>query len=76
LFETRNLPVSGRYSNGYELDIHSVSDGTTYTSSDVNIVTVDVDGKLTAHSVGTANITVTNGVFKATTKVIVKSKNR
>jgi len=70
--ETRQLGVAGIYSDGIQRYIVSSSAGTTYTSNDERVVTVDSEGKVTAHGVGKAKITVKNGKFSATVDVIVK----
>jgi len=70
--ETRQLGVAGVYSDGISRQIASSSMGTTYTSSDEKVVTVSPEGKVTAQGLGNATITVRNGKFSATVKVVVK----
>ncbi|GBE05316.1 bacterial Ig-like domain [bacterium BMS3Abin10] len=70
--ETDYISVSGLYSDGVKRWIASSADGTTYTSSDETIVTVDSEGKVTAQGLGEAKITVKNGNYSATVDVIVK----
>jgi hypothetical protein len=71
-FEERQITVAGIYSDGFNRQITSSSMGTTYTSSDEKIVKVDSEGKVTPQALGTANITIRNGKYSATVKVIVK----
>jgi uncharacterized protein YjdB len=70
--ETRQLRVYGKYSDGVARDISSSASGTTYTSSDENIVTVDTEGRISSQSVGTAKIVVRNGNFSSQIEVVVK----
>jgi len=70
--EERQITVAGIYSDGFNRQITSSSMGTTYTSSDEKIVKVDSEGKVTPQALGTANITIRNGKYSATVKVIVK----
>jgi hypothetical protein len=70
--ETRQLRVYGKYSDGVERDISSATAGTTYTSGDEKIVTVDNEGRISSQNVGTANITVRNGTKSAEVRVVVK----
>ena len=49
------------------------SNGTTYASSDQNVVTVDKEGKVTAQGIGEAKIIVRNGKYSAEVKVVVKA---
>jgi len=70
--ETRQLGVAGIYSDGVSRQLASSAMGTTYISSDEKIATVSPEGKVTAQGVGTATITVRNGKYSTTVKVIVK----
>ena len=51
-----NLCVKGLYSDGVTRDVTDA----TFSSSDPLVVSVDGDGKIQAHKVGTATITVSN----------------
>lgn len=70
--ETNQLYFQGMYSDGVKRKIASSASGTTYTSSDVTIVKVDTEGKMTAQGIGRAKITVKNGNHSATVIVVVK----
>jgi hypothetical protein len=70
--ETRQLGVAGIYSDGVSRQLTSSAMGTTYTSSDEKVTTVSPEGKATAQGLGTATITVRNGKYSATVKVVVK----
>jgi hypothetical protein len=63
--ESRQLSVTGSYSDGVKREITSSASGTIYTSSDETIVTVSKDGKVTARGLGEAKITVRNGKYSA-----------
>lgn len=69
--ETEYISVGGIYSDGVKRNISDASDGTTYTSSDEKVVTVDSEGNLKAQGIGKTTITVRNGKFSATVKVTV-----
>jgi hypothetical protein len=71
-YEARSIGVSGLYSDGVNRHIASSADGTIYASSDEKVVTVDEEGNVTAQGLGTATITVRNGKYSATAKVVVK----
>jgi hypothetical protein len=71
IFETKSLGVGGMYSDGVERNITSSQRGTTYTSSNEKVVTVSLNGKVTAQSIGMAKIIVRNGKFSADVEVIV-----
>jgi len=72
-YETTSIGVFGIYSDGVKREeITSSVSGTTYTSSDENIVKVDKEGKVTAQGIGKAKITVRNGSYSAVVDVIVK----
>ena len=70
--ESRQLRVDGIYSDGVERDLTSSSAGTTYTSSNEKIVTVNSEGKMKAQGIGEAKITVRNGKYSAQVDVVVK----
>jgi hypothetical protein len=72
-YETEQLRVEGQYSDSVERDISS-SMGTTYTSSDEKVATVDAEGLVTAHAPGTARITIKNGKHELTVEALVKEK--
>ncbi len=71
-YEKAELSVYGNYSDDVERDLTSSSSGTTYTSSDEKVATVDKEGKVTAQGIGKAKITVKNGKYSAMVDVIVK----
>jgi hypothetical protein len=71
-YETEQLSVHGQYSDDVTREITSSASGTTYTSSNEKVVTVSSEGKVTAHEIGEANITVRNGKYNETIKVKVK----
>jgi len=54
---TQQLTVTGRYTDGTQLDLTS---GTTYATSDATIATVSAGGLVTAVAPGAATITATN----------------
>src|SRR4029079_15241334 len=58
--ETQTVRTLARFSDGTSFDA-AIGLGTTFTTSDANIVTVDSNGVLTAVGAGTATITVKNG---------------
>lgn len=70
--ELDQISVAGLYSDGVKRQITPAATGTTYVSSDENIVTVDSEGKLTSKGLGRAKITVRNGKYTAEVKVVVK----
>jgi hypothetical protein len=72
MIETDQVSVAGVYSDGVSRLITSSAFGTTYASSDEKIVTVDSEGKLTAKGLGRAAITVKNGKYSATVKLVVR----
>ncbi len=71
-YETRQLSVHGRYSDNVNRELTPSSSGTTYTSSNEQVVTVSAEGKLTAKGIGRAKITVRNGQYSAVVDVVVK----
>lgn len=70
--ETRSIGVGGMYSDGVKRGLTSSSKGTTYTSSNEKAVTVDAEGNVKAQGLGGATITVKNGKYSTTVKVVVK----
>lgn len=70
--ESRQLHLDGLYSDGVERDLTSSTSGTTYTSSNEQVVSVSAEGKLTAKGIGRAKITVRNGQYSAIVDVVVK----
>lgn len=56
---TPYIYVDGIYSDGITRDL-SEDIGTTYVSSDPSVVSIDSEGKVKAHKVGQAKITVSN----------------
>ncbi len=72
---TKTLTVSGRFSDGVEREVTTFP-GTTFQSSNEEIVTVDGNGLMQAVGAGDAEITVRNGELKAVRDVIVKQKSR
>jgi hypothetical protein len=73
-YETEQLRIKGQYSDGITREVSSLSMGTTYTSSDEKVATVDGEGLVTAHALGTARITIKNGEHELTVEAIVKEK--
>ena len=71
---TERLRISGIYSDGEEREISASVLGTTYTSSDKNIATVDSEGTVVAQKVGRARITVRNAGKEASADVIIVAK--
>jgi hypothetical protein len=67
---SRQLRVEGKYSDGVERDLTSSTSGTTYTSSNNKIVTVNSEGKMTAQAIGEAKITVRNGKYSAQVDIV------
>jgi len=57
---TDEIYVAGSYPGGLTLDLTSSASGTTYTSSNIKVLTVDTEGNVTATGFGTAVVTVAN----------------
>lgn len=74
LTQKRQIYIQGIYSDGVERDLEKGETGTTYTSSNEKIVTVNADGLATAIGAGTAQITVRNGDKKLVIDVVVQPK--
>ena len=67
------LRVTGRFTDDVERDVTSGSAGTTYTSTDPAVATVDAGGTVTAVAAGQALIEVRNGDAVAVAEVAVVS---
>ena len=76
VLKTKEIGVGGVYSDGVKRSIKGSSFGTTYQSSDENVVTVDAEGVLHAIAAGKATITIKNGGKTAKTQVEVRAKTR
>lgn len=61
LTETVQLTVLATLADGSVQDVTSTSDWTTYRVSNPDVITVDENGLATAHTLGTAFVTTTNG---------------
>jgi len=70
--ESRQLSVSGIYSDKVKRKLTTSASGTTYTSSNEKVVTVNSEGKITSQGFGNAKITVRNGKLSADVEVVVK----
>ena len=71
-YETEQLSVYGRYSDNINRELTSSASGTTYSSSNEQVVTVSPEGKVTAKGIGNAKIIVSNEDYSATVDVVVK----
>jgi hypothetical protein len=69
----RKLYVLGQFSDGVERDV-SATFGTTYTSNDEEVATVDSEGLISARGVGTAKIKVENGNFELVVNATVRPR--
>ncbi|TKB23975.1 DUF1080 domain-containing protein [Desulfopila sp. IMCC35006] len=69
--ETRQLQVSGQYSDGSTSDLTSNA-ATIYQTSNANIANVDAGGLITAFQDGFISVTVQNGTFTTTVPVTVQ----
>ncbi|HEX7183162.1 MAG TPA: Ig-like domain-containing protein [Thermoanaerobaculia bacterium] len=67
------LRVTGRFADDVERDVTSAAAGTTYTSTDPAVATVDAEGNVTAVTAGRALIEVRNGDAAAMAEVAVVS---
>jgi hypothetical protein len=74
LIENDQIYLKGVYSDGVVRDVWSASSGTTYTSSDEKVVTVNPDGLVTARGPGKARITALNGGKKLFLDAFVELK--
>lgn len=62
---TSRVYVTGNYNGGVQLDLTSSVTGTTYQSSNTNVLTVDTEGNIQAKAFGTAVVTAQNSGLKA-----------
>ncbi|MCK5603356.1 Ig-like domain-containing protein [Candidatus Pacearchaeota archaeon] len=70
--EQMHITVKGKYSDGVERYITDGNKGTTYQSSNVNIVTVGVNGTAKIQGVGKATITASNAGLTVNIPVAVE----
>ncbi len=68
---TQAVTVMGTYDDGVERDLTPASLGTTYETSDPEVATVDAEGVVTGHRVGSTIITATNGAHMGAADVVV-----
>jgi hypothetical protein len=74
LGQKRQIYIKGSYSDGVERDLRLGQTGTTYASSNENIIKIDADGLATAMAAGNAQVTVMNGDKKLVLDGVVKPK--
>ena len=72
--EHENLQVIGEFPDGTVRFVSKEMFGTTYRSGDEQIVTVDVNGLVTAVGLGETTIQVRNGERETQAQIIVRSK--
>jgi len=70
---TQQLYLTGGYSDGSEFDISPAVMGTTWTSSNPSVLTVDANGNVTLLTTGTAVVTATNGGFTDWASFVVEN---
>jgi chorismate synthase len=76
ILKTKEIGVAGVFSDGVRRSIKGSSFGTTYQSSNQDVVTVDSEGVLHAIGIGKAIITIRNGDQTAKTDIEVRAKAR
>lgn len=69
--QTVQLDVSGIFSDGTMDDVHLRTDGSTYVTTNPNVISVDSAGLVTAIDLGVAFVTVTNQGSTSTTGMTV-----
>ncbi len=69
---SERISVHGEYAGGVERVLSSAAAGTTFRSSNPDVLTVDADGKVTTVARGTAVVTVENSGVKATAVFVVE----
>lgn len=67
------IEVEGNYPGGLTLDLRSSVTGTTYSSSNTAVLTVDANGNVQATAFGTAVVTVRNGALTAYVNFVVEN---
>lgn len=72
LGQNKKLYIKGKFSDGVERDLSAAQTGTTYTSSNEKIVTVNADGLASAKGPGKAQITIRNNDRKLIVDAIVE----
>jgi hypothetical protein len=70
---TASIYVTGSYANNVALNLTSSVTGTTYSSSNKNILTVDSEGNVKAVAFGTAVVTVKNSGLSAFATFVIES---
>ncbi len=70
---TASIYVNGEFPGKVTLNLTSSVTGTTYTSSNTNVVTVDAQGNVAAVAFGTAVVTVQNNGVTAFATFVVES---
>jgi hypothetical protein len=70
--KTSELRVYAKYSDGIERSASSASTGTTYSSSDEKILTIDANGLMAALSPGKVKITIKNGDYMIVLDATIK----
>lgn len=70
---TDSIYVSGIYPDGVQLDLTSSVTGTTYTSSNPEVLTVDANGSVNILTLGAAAVAVENGGQKAFSTFVVEN---
>ena len=71
---TANIYVTGNFANNLELNLTSSVTGTTYSSSNSKVLTVDSGGNVNAVAFGTAVVTVKNGALKVFVTFVIESE--
>jgi pimeloyl-ACP methyl ester carboxylesterase len=70
---TQQLYLTGTYSDGAQFDISSSLMGTTWTSNNPSVLTVDSNGNVTILTTGIAVVTAANGGFKDSATFVVEN---
>lgn len=70
--ETANLTVMGDYSDGVQRNVSRPGLGTTFSSSNANIATIDPNGVITAVGEGVCTVVAQNGGYQVSVGVFVR----
>lgn len=70
---TAGIYVTGNYASGVQLNLTSSVTGTTYSSSNTTVLTVDSDGNVQAKAFGTAVVTVQNKGLTAFANFVIEN---